>query len=579
MPFVDVSNCTNCWWGCDSYSGNCSGQCAHGYFGPRCDQDCFQCLDCDKNSGVCVSCHDRHYGDRCEFKCNENCMVGCKISGDCYKCNEGFYGKTCNLTCPSPNCRNGCERFTGNCTDWGCNAGFWGPLCNKTCPENCGFTSCHQVDGTCQTCKDGYSGKTCSEKCNYEHCSLCQFDVSTCFNCYHGWWGDHCDKRCTNHCSHPYCSQHTGKCGKCNAGYYGPYCDGTCKSVCETCSDNSTCDTCKTGFYGFDCTQKCPGHCETCARDGKCIECRAGYFGNGCKCELSQCNDISKGVCSNCKNEKTWFPSQNGCCPCSNNCNLNNEGPICNSTGCVAGCREGFIGKDCDVSCSEHCVEKNNSTCSNETGECLYGCKQGWHLPHCDFNCSLNFPHCKSCKEYTDNKNKPYVVCETCKLGYYKELYSGHCKPCENCDGNMCDGTIGSCNWGCEKGWYAKGRRYLCEYPCPDKCLNGDCEGIGGKCKLGCQQGFYGSHCLEPCPSQCLNRTCELTRGNCLLGCVSGARGTYCNESCSSRCGVKGCRQDDGHCKGLLSCIQKIRICIINFFSFHKVIRVIKSLE
>lgn len=44
------------------------------------------------------------------------------------------------------------------------------------------------------------------------------------------------------------------------------------------------------------------------------------------------------------------------------------------------------------------------------------------------------------------------MVCESCKLGYYKELYSGHCKPCENCDGNMCDGAIGSCNWGCEKG-------------------------------------------------------------------------------------------------------------------------------
>lgn len=54
---------------------------------------------------------------------------------------------------------------------------------------------------------------------------------------------------------------------------------------------------------------------------------------------------------------------------------MNNKGLICNSIGCVVGCREGFIGKDCDVFCSEYCVEKNNSICSNEIGECLYGCK------------------------------------------------------------------------------------------------------------------------------------------------------------------------------------------------------------
>lgn len=98
----------------------------------------------------------------------------------------------------------------------------------------------------------------------------------------------------------------------------------------------------------------------------------------------------------------------------------------------------------------------------------------------------MNFFYCKLCKEYIDNKNKFYVVCEICKLGYYKELYFGYCKFCENCDSNMCDGIIGLCNWGCEKGWYVKGRWYLCEYFCFDKCLNGDCEGIGGKCKFGC---------------------------------------------------------------------------------------------
>ncbi|XP_061166761.1 multiple epidermal growth factor-like domains protein 10 [Saccostrea echinata] len=548
--FTNTDNCTNCWYGCDHSSGNCSGQCAHGFFGPKCEQECPQCLDCDKLSGDCVSCHDRHYGKRCEFKCNENCMVGCRISGDCYKCNEGFYGMTCNLTCPSPNCRNGCERHTGNCTGWGCDSGFWGTMCNKSCPQNCGFTSCHQKDGTCQTCKDGYSGKTCEERCNYEHCSLCQFDVTTCFNCYHGWWGEHCDKKCTEHCSHPYCSQHTGKCGKCDHGYHGPYCEGTCNSVCETCSDNNTCDTCKTGFYGEDCKQRCPIRCTDCERDGKCKVCNSGYFGEECRCELSQCASNKESFCSSCKNETSWYPQEKGCCPCSDYCSSNSGDLLCNQTGCINECKDGYFGKHCLEPCSEHCLEGVKETCNNETGECQNGCKKGWHLPNCDYNCSLHFPHCNSCKEYLDNKNKPYVVCETCELGYYKELYSGLCKPCEHCQGgNMCDGTIGYCKWGCQKGWYAKREHYLCENPCPDNCTGGICEEIGGKCKTGCRPGSYGPHCLILCPSGCLNSTCEFRSGKCVLGCVPGQRGAYCNESCNAQCGVRGCREDDGLCK------------------------------
>lgn len=100
-------------------------------------------MDCDKKSGVCVFCYDCYYGDRCEFKCNENCMVGCNIFGDCYKCNEGFYGKICNMICLFLNCCNGCERYIGNCIDWGCNVGFWGLFCNKMCLENCGFMFCY----------------------------------------------------------------------------------------------------------------------------------------------------------------------------------------------------------------------------------------------------------------------------------------------------------------------------------------------------------------------------------------------------------------------------------------------------
>lgn len=479
-------------------------------------------------------------------------MIGCRISGECYKCNEGFYGMSCNLTCPSPNCRNGCERHTGNCTGWGCDAGFWGTMCNRTCPQNCGFTSCHQKDGSCQTCKDGYSGRTCDKKCDFEHCSLCQFDVTTCFNCFNGWWGDHCDKKCTDHCSHPYCSQHTGKCGKCDEGYYGPYCEGTCNSACKTCSDNNTCDTCKKGFYGHDCKQRCPNRCEDCERDGKCKTCTVGYFGEGCRCELAQCTNRTNNSCFSCQNETTWYPFQNGCCPCSDNCNSTLDDFLCTSNGCVNDCKDDSFGKHCLTSCSVHCADGDNEKCNNETGNCLNGCKVGWYLPHCDFNCGLHFPHCSSCKEYTDNKNKPYVVCEACKLGYYKELYSGLCKPCEHCvGGNMCDGRIGFCKWGCEKGWYARGTRYRCEYPCPDNCTGGVCEEIGGKCKSGCRRGSYGPHCLKFCPNDCLNSTCAFESGECVLGCVPGKRNAYCNESCSSQCGAKGCRQDDASCKGL----------------------------
>ncbi|XP_076089848.1 uncharacterized protein LOC143061381 isoform X2 [Mytilus galloprovincialis] len=551
---LSTDNCTNCWYGCDQMTGNCSGQCSHGHYSYKCEKECPSCYDCNKTTGDCTACRNRHYGSKCEYKCPEHCMVGCYISGKCYVCNEGYWGTFCNLTCPSPHCRNGCERYTGNCTAWGCYGGFWGNECNRTCPQNCGYPDgngfCHQPHGTCQTCESGYSGSRCTERCNYENCSLCQFDVTTCYNCVDGWYGDHCDKKCPSHCSTKSCLQHTGKCRKCQNGFYGPYCDGMCRTTCDTCSDAFTCDTCKPGFHGENCQELCENNCKTCRRDGKCKTCKNGYFGDRCSCRISECTNVTNDLCTDCKKSINWYPLKNGCCPCSEHCIRNNNEPLCNQTGCINGCAEKYYGDHCIETCSDNCAEGNFSACNNETGSCEKGCKHGWHLPMCDFNCSLHYPHCKKCHEYTDRNNEnPRATCHICKSGHYSEFLTSFCKPCENCIDDECDGAIGFCTKGCRQGWYAKRTRYLCENYCSENCADRMCDGIGGACINGCGLGFYGKHCETECPKECLSATCKNSTGDCTIGCNLGFYGYTCNSTCQSRCGHQGCNQENGHCK------------------------------
>ena len=191
-------------------SKHCSA-CAPGYFGINCTESpkSESCDSCTKNS-QCSSNYE-YSGVTC-IKCRDNC-IKCKNSNYCDTCESGFYGSECTK-CPE-HCID-CRSST-NCSR--CDFGWYGDKCNIKC--NC-YLGCY-ADGTCQPtsflfytrlpkCDYGWRGLSCQCNRSMAYCKFCD-SLDPCEECKTGWYGDLCEKKCSNSCNTSLgCLKKSGNC-------------------------------------------------------------------------------------------------------------------------------------------------------------------------------------------------------------------------------------------------------------------------------------------------------------------------------------------------------------------------------
>ncbi|XP_033751454.1 multiple epidermal growth factor-like domains protein 6 [Pecten maximus] len=498
-----------------------------------CSEHCF--TGCSPDTGICDDCVGGWYGDLCQFACDENCALCNRTNGECIECSRGWYGEFCDLACEEK-CQS-CDIIKGSCQK--CKAARWGPDCTKNCHENC--ISCDIATGECRSCNEGYYGINCTETCGHCWKRDCGRISGECvYECEEGWFGARCKDRCLENCS--VCiDQDT--CSICHPGLAGIKCDIKCPSVCSECmydptSDLVSCTACSAGLKlpAKDCICRDDMCLEFSKDKSECTKCKNGtvqYLGTCCPCaHCSGGNDnchSTQGCTKGC--EEGFYSTESGCdLPCGDKhctlCQLTRG----NAKICTL-CEDGWYpnNEGCN-DCSENCAGDGHP-CNNETGVCLNGCNEGWHSNHCDSKCNET---CVIC----DNDQG---ICKSCDLGYWGIQCENLCP--DNC--KLCNITSGAC-FICEKGYIGPN--------CTDACRNckeEQCQLDTGICIVGCKEGWFGDACSQRCPPGCLS--CDNPES--CQECLPGLTGNLCKQKCPQKC--KECFYDDFteevHCESCIS--------------------------
>ncbi|XP_052071237.1 multiple epidermal growth factor-like domains protein 10 isoform X2 [Mytilus californianus] len=187
----------------------------------------------------------------------------------------------------------------------------------------------------------------------------------------------------------------------------------------------------------------------------------------------------------------------------------------------IVGCPPSYYGPVCNQSCSKTC----NGPCDLDTGKCIFGCLNGWRGDKCE---------------------------QACKAGTYGKDCLATCST--NCLNQQCYGVTGECFEGCNDGWQG----FDCSQRCPTGqfgkncsmlckgCVSGMCDPSNGLCNITtacnpgyingkycdttCADGFYGRNCQQVCSPLCLHQPCERRKGECIGGCVHGLQGFNCTQ-------------------------------------------------
>ena len=192
-------DCKIGWWGelcdkecdisCNPFTG-CSKEgicteCSIDYFYNQTSKQCEKCPElCDGCSeSSCKKCIKGFYGDFCEMNCPKNCLdtICLKDSGECEKCEKGFFNKTCSDKCEG--CEEGCLMNNGECINHICSYNYYKNIfCEKMCSSSC-FNGCDLYTGNCTECNDNSKwGINCELDCD-EECKLNSdnyFNVAEC---------------------------------------------------------------------------------------------------------------------------------------------------------------------------------------------------------------------------------------------------------------------------------------------------------------------------------------------------------------------------------------------------------------
>lgn len=216
---------------------------------------------------------------------------------------SGLVFETYTFICPS-NCMFSqknethiCNNITGACLH-GCKSGFAGANCSAECPKRCGTSNilgnliCKATSGKCIFgCEDGAYGAYCEHLCSDvdNNCKKCSTDKESrhvCDECIFNFYrGEKKCQECSYWCGHnlssplPTCRESDGYCNfGCKVGYYGDRCERACSQRCldgECEQQTGICSVgCVTGMFGGLCNRPCSKCLQaTCNRkDGTCSE-------------------------------------------------------------------------------------------------------------------------------------------------------------------------------------------------------------------------------------------------------------------------------------------------------------------
>ena len=427
-----------------SWAGLDCGECARGFYGPRCAEACpggaavpcsghGACADGRQGAGTCL-CTAGYVGDHCEYGCprvdGEVCgghgggSIAAEAQGSLCQCagdsRQGYWG-------------------TGACTD--CLLGYWGPSWLQTCPGLAAGAICGghgECDGGVRgsgdcLCDPWWVGADCSAGCPGVDSGLlcgghggCQAGSAdcTCNDSARGHWAGPRCSQCAGGWSGAYCTlpcplnNQTGvECsgsGVCESGVCRPCKAGTCGQACEVIDG---CTPCPAGFWGLACAQTCPGVGTAgglCGGHGFCDD---GSHGTGrCVCDLGygggECGVVCPGGAANPCGGRGQCSIATALCLCD----IGWFGPGC-GTECSNGrmtmtlsmewlctCDAGYAGPGCSVACPGGATNpcSGRGACSLADGTCVCGatyggddcsgCAQGWFGDDCSNACYHGLP-------------------------------------------------------------------------------------------------------------------------------------------------------------------------------------------
>ncbi|XP_046557049.1 multiple epidermal growth factor-like domains protein 10 isoform X1 [Haliotis rubra] len=295
------------------------------------------------------------------------------------------------------------------------------------------------------------TGGSCNERCSYCLGTKCR-------ECHYGWYGRHCNDKCSEYCWHGGCERITGRCHQCVPGRHSGDCTQLCSHHCrENSNGQVNCDIttgncledCVEGRWGPRCQYRCPANCkvELCYKeDGGCLRgCVDRFHGSMCK---DQCSEGCLN--STCQ----WFTAK-----------------------CTHGCKTGYTGSKCSNPRTRHCMDPESYYIDEQSLVCEGGCKPGWTAAHCEDTCR---ERCETCHQFDK-------TCQQCQPGFYGEACQLECGM--NCNQTHCD-MSGRCDKGCMGGF----RGEYCNETCPFNCLT--CSQWQSTCTF-CKQGYTGDQCLE----------------------------------------------------------------------------------
>lgn len=429
--------CTDKWSGynCDKCNAEdeCTGKCNEGYFGPHCQNTCFDnlteltryssdtpastaCADSEDNGGVCNYCSGNG-------TCNDAGTCQCNKGYFDYKSGNEVHG--CSLECPKHNntfCSGAGEcASTDLTTSCNCRPGYAGEACQYACINQCsGIGTCVVADNSAYcSCPDRTRGDHCQYTC--PGLSVCS-GRGTCgptgdCTCTKDWEGEACNCQKNTTCSGHGSCQFNGTCAcdtnwdctvnKCVDGWYGSECLTPC-TASGKCNGHGACDQsgdckCDSGWAGSACNE-CekdvfpkpggPGSAEACLIYITEETCHHHGYPNHMYGKSSRFSGMC--ICH------THFDERSNCDRCVSNWYGDNCDQFCDDDECYKGrcsdrgkciCEDGWFGEKCDSSCGGDGVCSGHGTCVKDEWTSIHQkcrCDEGYVGMDCDISAPMS---------------------------------------------------------------------------------------------------------------------------------------------------------------------------------------------
>ena len=363
---------------------NCK-ECIYEYYlssdGESCTKD-KNCLNGDKDKGICNYCNINYYLDLQDNQCKNNTIDEkykyCKIvdNGKCIDCEVGYFLSDDDKCTITPNCS-----ISNNSLCTKCQEDFYLGLDHRCSSiEKCIYS----YQGICNECQDGYYLNVNEDKCieskdNFTNCKKNDYySPEKCELCKNNFYISYKDYLCYNNTEQgPFYKCQIGnflgdKCINCVDGYYIGKKDSNCSKIkgCLQSLDENTCSECD-DYYCLDNKGNCSDNHYVIDENKKYYYRCKVLNEDGTKCKICEnnLNITNEGICYD--NEHCESYQYEKCVKCQKD-NLYGYYGYCLND--IFGCIDTFL---------EHCIKcndiKNIDTCTqceegyeiNEYGKCI----------------------------------------------------------------------------------------------------------------------------------------------------------------------------------------------------------------